>query len=746
MVVGFPWRRQEAAKGSFTSLRARALTVLLLPAVLLPVAPAYAGGALIAGDDRRAAVTREVSVVRWDGAREQIVTRLTVAGDAPDAGWLLPVPARASVELGDPALFDQLAAVTVPSYRTRQHFWPQDGDWPLTSGVDRGPLPPGPRPGVGVVADQRLGPFTVTHLSATDPAALSAWLRAGGFDLPAGLQDALRPYVALRWQYVAIKLAPAAYGALRGALDPLHVTFAAQAPVYPMRLASTPVSLSLYVLAAHRMEPVSAIGGSRPRVTYAGRVPTVSGSLSAFSRETPYLTAIAVDLPTLVTTDPVLRRAASDTPVRQVVYADRLRTLAGIPAWLLTVAAVILALAGTAIHLAVRGNRARTGRRRRGFLTTSLEGSTPAMTGTTEETPLSGITARVAEALAVLRARVGGGGGGVPPMPKGAPVVGGSVGAEPGTGAGAAGPGAGAGSTEPGVGGIPPMPGTAPTGFAPEEASPVEGPRWSGAASAREGVPSMWSRGGEVGVVAPAREGASAGPAPKTPVQSVAPARGGASIPVDGVPPLPGVAPIGGFSPAPEAMPSGDGIPSMPRTAPTVGADFAVGGVASAGSPWWSEQASERGGASASYGDGVPVLPEEVPATVIPPRPRTAPDGASWGDVTERTSGAEVPPVPDVAPTVDVPPFPEMPPASEGHGVYDAPPVPRSAPRVPPMPSVPPYAPPTPTTDGGTAHLFTSPGAAGLHKYPFCAPPLNQNTFGTRHKHRRVQQVPRQGR
>ena len=102
--------------------------------------------------------------------------------------------------------------------------------------------------------------------------------------------------------------------------------------------------------------------------------------------------------------------------------------------------------------------------------------------------------------------------------------------------------------------------------------------------------------------------------------------------------------------------------------------------------------------------------------------------------------------MPDAAPTVGVPPFPEMPSASEGHGVYDAPPVPRSAPCVPPMPSVPPYAPPTPTTDGGTAHLFTSPGAAGLHKYPFCAPPLNQNTFGTRHKHRRVQQVPRQSR
>ncbi|MFM9441750.1 DUF2330 domain-containing protein [Streptomyces acidiscabies] len=576
MVVGFPWRRPEAAKGSFTSLRARALTVLLLPAVLLPVAPAYA------------------------------------------------VPARASVELGDPTLLDQPAAATVPSYRARQHFWPQD----------------------------------------------SAWLRAGGFALPAGLQDALRPYVAPRRQYVAIKPAPAAHGALRGALDPLHVTF--------VRLASTPVSLSPYVLAAHRMEPVSAVGDSRPRVTYAGRVPAVS-------LETPYL-------PAPVTTDPELRHAASDTPVRQVVHADRLRALAGIPAWLLTVTAVILALAATAIHLAVRGNRARTGTRRRGLLTTSPEGSTPAMTGTTEEPSLTGITARVADALAALRARVGGSAGGIPPMPKEAPTVGGPA--------------------EPGAGGIPPMPRTAP----------AEGPRWPEAA----------------------------------------PARGDTPIPADGIPPLPGRAPTGGFSPAPEATPPGgvapgNGIPPMPRTAPAVGADFAVGGAASAGSPWWPEQAPGRGGASAPYADGVPVLPEEAPATAIPPRPRTAPtggpDGASWGDVTERTSGAGVPPFPEMPPAGGVPPVAEDVSAGGGHGVYDAPPVPRCAPRVPPMPSVPPYAPPAPTTDGGTAHLFVSPGdaprvgaSAGLHKYPFCAPPLNQNTFGTRHKHRRVQQVPRQGR
>ncbi|MEV8408408.1 DUF2330 domain-containing protein [Streptomyces niveus] len=50
-------------------------------------------------------VDRETSVVRWDGATEQIVMRFTVNGDAREAAWIMPVPGRADVELGDPALF-----------------------------------------------------------------------------------------------------------------------------------------------------------------------------------------------------------------------------------------------------------------------------------------------------------------------------------------------------------------------------------------------------------------------------------------------------------------------------------------------------------------------------------------------------------------------------------------------------------------------------------------------------------------
>lgn len=181
----------------------------------------------------------EQSVLRWDGRQEQIVMRLTVTGDARNAAWIMPVPHRATVRLGDPAVFDQLARAIAPVHRTRSHFWPRHGDWPFDDRAD-GAAAAAPRPGaaVGVVGRQRLGPFDVARLTATDPAALDTWLRANGFTLPARLKTALAPYVAEHWEYVAIRLAPdTADTALRGALDPLHLTFAADRAVYPMRLS-----------------------------------------------------------------------------------------------------------------------------------------------------------------------------------------------------------------------------------------------------------------------------------------------------------------------------------------------------------------------------------------------------------------------------------------------------------------------------------------------------------------------------
>ncbi|MEV0095156.1 DUF2330 domain-containing protein [Streptomyces sp. NPDC050738] len=347
------------------------LTVLAILATLQLgslVSPAYACGcgAMVHHPGDRLDVNRETSAVRWDGSTEQIVMSLTVTGTARSAAWIMPVPHRATVALGDRKLFDELEKITAPVHRTRTHFLPDDGDWPFddahTSG-DGAPHAAASAP-VHVVGRESLGPFDVARLTATDPSALGSWLRTNGFDLPAGLTADLQPYVDQKWEYVAIRLAPRQQGkALTGTLDPLALSFASDRLVYPMRLsrrAKSQQSLGLYVLASHRMEPKDWIGGMRPAVTYAGKVAS-EGPVGQLADGQTYLTAIdqTFPAPSRIDADHELTRMATDTPYQQVIYTDTLLKVAGIPAWLLT-ALGTLALAAVAVALLlVRAHRRR---------------------------------------------------------------------------------------------------------------------------------------------------------------------------------------------------------------------------------------------------------------------------------------------------------------------------------------------------------------------------------------------------
>ncbi|MFI0236402.1 DUF2330 domain-containing protein [Streptomyces sp. NPDC016845] len=362
--------RAPAATSLTTRARVLLVTLALVAFQIAWIAvPAYACGcgAMVPRTGQRVVVDEETSAVRWDGRTEQIVMRLSVHGDGRDVAWVMPVPHRADVTLGDPGLFNGLERATAPEWRTRHYFWPRGHDWPFGSDTDsagaKAPLPAATGSGVGVVGREHLGPFDVARLTATDPDALADWLEDNGFPLPARLAEALRPYVDQGWEYVAIRLAPedtadsggrGSRTVLGGRLDPLHLTFASDRLVYPMRLsrlARTPQRLNLYVLAPHRMEPRSAIGGQRPEVTYAGRVPAdeATGELGELSTGAPYLTALEQSFPrpSRIDGDHELRRAADDTPYRTVRYRNELLTVGpGVPVWILTLvgtAAVVVA-------------------------------------------------------------------------------------------------------------------------------------------------------------------------------------------------------------------------------------------------------------------------------------------------------------------------------------------------------------------------------------------------------------------
>ncbi|WP_411111893.1 DUF2330 domain-containing protein [Streptomyces sp. c-19] len=325
------------------------------------VAPAYACGcgAMIPSKSERIGVDREESAVHWDGSTETIVMRFNVHGDARHAAWIMPVPSRADVTLGDPALFDEIERLTEPEQRDRFHFWPREDDWPFAGGYGDGAgAQPGRGAGVGVVGRERLGPFDVARLTATDPEALGDWLRSHGFELPDRLTGALQPYVDRKWEYVAVRLAPEEKDTvLQGELTPLRITFASPELVYPMRLsrlAANSQTLGLSILADHRMEPRSAIGGDRPEVTFAGRIERPDGALAGLAGRRPvHLTVMEQEFPNPARIDDDHRlRTVADTPYRQVEYTDRLLTVAGgIPVWLLTVGGGLLLVVVAALLL-----------------------------------------------------------------------------------------------------------------------------------------------------------------------------------------------------------------------------------------------------------------------------------------------------------------------------------------------------------------------------------------------------------
>lgn len=241
---------------------------------------------MIPSRSERIGVDREESAVRWDGRTETVVMRFRVHGNARHAAWIMPVPSRADVTLGDPGLFDALERLTEPEQRDRFHFWPRDGEWPFDRdhGDGAGAPPPGAG-GVGVVGRERLGPFDVARLTATEPEALGTWLRTNGFELPDRLTGALQPYVDRKWEYVAVRLAPQQKDAvLQGELTPLRITFASPnsstpcgSPASrrpPRRSGSTSWPTTGWSPAPHRRRPpggdLHAAGSSGPRAPSPG--------------------------------------------------------------------------------------------------------------------------------------------------------------------------------------------------------------------------------------------------------------------------------------------------------------------------------------------------------------------------------------------------------------------------------------------------------------------------------------------
>jgi hypothetical protein len=107
---------------------------------------------------------------------------------------------------------------------------------------------------VEVVSRQVVGVYDVEVISANDPQALPDWLHLNGYSLTTGSEPIIEQYAREGWVFAVAKVRrELAHGPSEP--HPLSFTFAAQEPVYPLRLtgsAGEPLEVELYVFGDKR--------------------------------------------------------------------------------------------------------------------------------------------------------------------------------------------------------------------------------------------------------------------------------------------------------------------------------------------------------------------------------------------------------------------------------------------------------------------------------------------------------------
>lgn len=338
----------RSVAGRLAAVGAMMLAVLVVG--LVAPASACACGAYVTNADT--AISGERAALQWDGTTEDLVVSLDVIGSSPDAAWLMPLPAQAEVSLADFDLFEELASRTAPIEEKVTNWWPNFGYLEMLGITgDDGAGEPGSAD-VELLSEQQLGPLTVAQLAANDPAALGTWLTDNGYQLDEEISAAAAPYAQAGWIFVAAKVtAPDPAMPLQaGTLQPIRMVFPSTEPVYPMRLsqaATAPQDISLYVVAANRMDPeFTAVPGVAPELVYAGWLdPGEIGPVSAVGQwltQRSFLVRYdqVIEDPTQITGDYTFAQAPEDEEFQSIVFVDR--DLGWLTGGLLTVLGLVL--------------------------------------------------------------------------------------------------------------------------------------------------------------------------------------------------------------------------------------------------------------------------------------------------------------------------------------------------------------------------------------------------------------------
>ena len=192
-------------------------------------------------------------------AQTTLYDEIEYQGDPQSFAWVLPIHGQVGVGLSADTLFAALDSATQTSIEP-----PLLPACPSCNNCDEGPVAAagsgsgssgGGKGGVTVIAQSVVGPYDTVQLQSSNPTALSDWLSANGFAIPADIEPIITAYVQEGFDFLALKLQP---GQGVKAMRPVRVTTSGASLSLPLRMVAAgtgaTVGVTLWVVGQGRYE------------------------------------------------------------------------------------------------------------------------------------------------------------------------------------------------------------------------------------------------------------------------------------------------------------------------------------------------------------------------------------------------------------------------------------------------------------------------------------------------------------
>ncbi|HCE44981.1 MAG TPA: hypothetical protein DET40_15685 [Lentisphaeria bacterium] len=190
------------------------------------------------GYDRLREPQQKAIIVHDEGV-EDLILQVKYEGKAEDFGWIVPVPSMPEIKPMTYSPFPVLEKS--PGIKIFKNYLDAYKKYHL---IRYSTLEGGDTSRTTVVREDSVGIYKTSILKADNGSSLKGWLEENKFKVPEGGERALDYYIRKNWLFVAFRInasfinKDSAGRLARGELDPIHLIFKSDKPVYPLYISS----------------------------------------------------------------------------------------------------------------------------------------------------------------------------------------------------------------------------------------------------------------------------------------------------------------------------------------------------------------------------------------------------------------------------------------------------------------------------------------------------------------------------